>query len=355
MTGEFATSLREHRRRRGMTQDQLAGLSTISVRAIRDLETGRAGQPRQATVRLLADGLGLRGAARDAFVAASRDPAPECGPPLPMTALLGRQVELRAVTGLLLDGHRLVTITGLAGVGKTRLAIEAAHGLSAAGFTVRWNTTRWVPDEPALVVLDGVDEVAPEVPGLLRTHPGLRVLITSVAPLSEHVVAVTPLDAATSARLLVQRIRALDPGFRLDRHTTAAAAEVCRSCDGHPGALELAATWCALWSLDDVVGLLGTHQAGLPRSPYADLTAVVGRSVVALGFAERRVLTWLAGLSGAWTVAEASAATRSDQDVLGHAVHTLLRAGLLRRTGSARFEVLDLVRCLRAEPSSVPA
>jgi predicted ATPase len=195
----------------------------------------------------------------------------------------------------------------------------------------------------------------PEVPGLLRRYPELRVLVTSIAPLSEHVVPLVPLDVdardADSVRLLVRRIQALDPGFRLDRHTASAVAEVCRWCDGHPGALEQAGTWCGLWSVDEVVRML---PAGLPDG-RGDLTAAVGRSLLALSAAERRLLTRLTAIPGSWTVGEAAAVTRGDPVGVGHAVHALLRAGLVRRTGPARFQVLELVRCRWAQPRQATA
>lgn len=70
----FGELLRAQRTRRGVTQRQLADLSTISIRAIRDLERGRAHRPRRDTVRLIADGLGLFGRERSAIEAAAGAP-----------------------------------------------------------------------------------------------------------------------------------------------------------------------------------------------------------------------------------------------------------------------------------------
>lgn len=67
---KFGELLKAHRTKRGATQRQLADLSTVSIRAIRDLESGRAHRPRRDTVRLIADGLGLRGRERADFEAA---------------------------------------------------------------------------------------------------------------------------------------------------------------------------------------------------------------------------------------------------------------------------------------------
>ncbi|MEU5863695.1 helix-turn-helix transcriptional regulator [Nonomuraea sp. NPDC047529] len=67
--------LRKLRIRAGLTQQQLADLSTLSVRAIRDLESGRVHRPRLETVRLLADGLALEGGTRSLFIAAATEAA----------------------------------------------------------------------------------------------------------------------------------------------------------------------------------------------------------------------------------------------------------------------------------------
>src|SRR5262245_39441882 len=81
----FAAALRDSRLWRGLTQEQLATASTVSVRAIRDLESGATAGPRTQTIDLLADALGLDGAGRDALVRAARQstPAPASAPPAP--------------------------------------------------------------------------------------------------------------------------------------------------------------------------------------------------------------------------------------------------------------------------------
>ncbi|MDX2564390.1 helix-turn-helix domain-containing protein [Streptomyces sp. TX20-6-3] len=139
----LAEQLRAARQWAGITQEQLAGLSTVSVRAIRDLEQGRVRHPRRETLRLLAGAMRLSDARRAALELAVE--GAEAGtvmreaygaelapPPKPLRRLVGRTEELRALTGLLATEHeRLLSVVGLAGVGKTRLAQEAAlllHG-----------------------------------------------------------------------------------------------------------------------------------------------------------------------------------------------------------------------------------
>ncbi|MFJ5080091.1 helix-turn-helix domain-containing protein [Streptomyces sp. NPDC088553] len=139
----LAEQLRAARQWAGITQEQLAGLSTVSVRAIRDLEQGRVRHPRRETLRLLAGAMRLSDARRAALELAVE--GAEAGtvmreaygaelapPPKPLRRLVGRAEELRVLTGLLATEHeRLLSVVGLAGVGKTRLAQEAAlllHG-----------------------------------------------------------------------------------------------------------------------------------------------------------------------------------------------------------------------------------
>src|SRR5689334_16170519 len=82
-TGLFATLLRGYRRATGLTQEEFAAKAGVGVRTLRDLERGRA-RPQRATVDLLAAALGLRGAARDEFVATARRGAEGAQAPQPV-------------------------------------------------------------------------------------------------------------------------------------------------------------------------------------------------------------------------------------------------------------------------------
>src|SRR5918995_2110091 len=144
-TVPFGPLLRRLRLVAGLSQEELAERSGLSGRGISALETGYRATPRPETVRLLADALGLDGAARAALVAAAR---PELaapagvrprtaavgrGPPLvlplpvPPTRLVGREPEVAALCARLRrEEVRLLTLTGPGGVGKTRLALAVA-------------------------------------------------------------------------------------------------------------------------------------------------------------------------------------------------------------------------------------
>lgn len=151
--GRLGALLQHYRRRAGLTQTQLADFSTISVRAIRDLEAGRARQPRRDTVRLLADALRLsderrasleaaagRGSVGAAVRSAEAAAAPFAPPLAAGGPLLGRDDETRMLYELLAAGQdRLVAVVGLSGVGKSRLTLAVAQALhSRLHMSVLW-------------------------------------------------------------------------------------------------------------------------------------------------------------------------------------------------------------------------
>src|SRR5262245_3789556 len=144
--GEF---LRQHRLAVGLTQEELAERARMSVRAISDLERGVRRAPHKDTVRLLADALHLSEDDRALLYEAMRETRrveaapPSTAPtgvfsrdfPVVLTPLIGREREEAAIAHLLLqDEVRLLTLTGPAGIGKTRLATQTAwdHGVCFA-------------------------------------------------------------------------------------------------------------------------------------------------------------------------------------------------------------------------------
>src|SRR5512144_3091603 len=119
VSGTFGAQLRVLREAAGFTQEELAAVAGLSVHAISALERGERRRPQVDTVRALSAALDLTGAARDALVGSARRPA-DAAPnerrdvhlPLPLTDLVGRDHDLRALR-LILDSHaRLVTIVG---------------------------------------------------------------------------------------------------------------------------------------------------------------------------------------------------------------------------------------------------
>src|SRR5918998_6598638 len=161
----FGVRLRRLREGAGLTQEELASRAGLSARAISSLERGERKHPHPHTVRSLADALGLADDERAALLAAvpgrGAAQAPATAPPgsdlpIPSTPLLGRERELREVRGLLGE-VRLLTLTGTGGVGKTRLALEAARTSLAEG--------RFLPTDVAFVALAPLED-----PALVMSH-----------------------------------------------------------------------------------------------------------------------------------------------------------------------------------------
>lgn len=290
----FAQLLRRHRSRVGLTQRELADLSTVSVRAIRDLEQGRALRPRPDTVRLIAEGLRLGSRARhDLEVAADPGRRAEIDtaaavPPTALAAQVGRDLETGGLAAELADGCRLATVVGLPGVGKTRFATAVAGVLHArmpvlwagpggtplrdprlAGLVTAWSTAvrtggradddlaEVVGARSALVVLDGVDGpvCGDDVLRLLADCSGVRVLITAPAPCGlagERVFLLSGLEPADAGRLLLADHPGVADPDQVDR--------LCRALDGLPAALAAARSWLSVYPLPE---LAATDPAGL--------------------------------------------------------------------------------------------
>ncbi|TDD24908.1 AfsR/SARP family transcriptional regulator [Nonomuraea diastatica] len=296
--------------------------------------------------------------------------------PTPVGKLIGREQALAEVCALAGD-ERLVTLTGSGGVGKTRLALEAANRLmddfadgawvvaldqvsrgpasslmteavmaaldirEDAGGDPAGQLTAALRPRRMLLVLDNcehvVEQVAELTGQLLRACPGLRVLATSREPLAvagEVLWSVPPLDVPAGAdlatmacsdavRLFVSRAAASARGFKLDAGNAQAIAQLCRRLDGIPLALELAATRVralgvhgVVARLDDRFRLLASGQRGAPARQQT-LTAVIDWSWDLLSDDERLVLRRLAVHADGCTMESAEAVcAESGLDVL---------------------------------------
>ncbi|MFD1930186.1 BTAD domain-containing putative transcriptional regulator [Nonomuraea mangrovi] len=270
---------------------------------------------------LLADELGLDpGRELTALHEAILRQDPSLDPPRPhlpeaLTGLVGREAALRHVRASL-EKVRLVTLTGPGGVGKTRLAVEAARGHPGAHLVELADS-----DDPAqaviealglrdesdlaaalrarrtsLLVLDNcehlIEPTAALTAALLRGVPGLRVLATSREPLAipgEHAYAVPPLDDGAATLLLTT----LAPGLAADE-----AAALVPRLDGIPLAIELAATRARTLGIHALAERLDQHllsaeQRGTP-SRQRTLRAVIDWSWDLLTGPERTVLRRIA-------------------------------------------------------------
>ncbi|MEV0393369.1 helix-turn-helix domain-containing protein [Polymorphospora rubra] len=399
----LAEMLKVSRWQAGLTQVQLAGLSAVSVRAIRDLELGKVQQPRRETVRLLVSALRLKGSRRAAFeVAAGGMSATgaleqayeieQAQPPAPIGHFVGNRSELQAVTELLgTERERLVTVVGITGVGKTRLALEAAQALharsrmpilwvhmgvgadAAAGLPQRvfasWigeivtagrplqELAQAIGGKRTLLVLDGVDTPAAvhaSLLQLLHSCPRLSVLITTREPtpvLGDRLVPLTPLtlpepmapngpvegDEEPALGLMMSYLRHLRPDILPTESVVATMARICCALDGLPQAIESAASWLPLYSPHQLLDAAESHPLSLTEHMSAPDSKTAGsfrrsleQSISRLQQQHTTLLQVLAAEGASWNVTEvARQAGCTPADVL-RGLHALLLRGLIR-------------------------
>ena len=282
----------------------------------------------------------------------------------PLSSFVGRSAELEELSEAV-RSSRLVTLIGPGGVGKTRLAVEAAAvlrqehrdgawlvefasvtepdgvaravagalGAAVAGLvgppspasTVEL-IVRFLAGRSLLVVFDNCEHVIGQTAALAETLagtvPGLRLIATSREPLGipgEVLVPVGPLALPAAAELFADRARAVRPGFTADEHTRPVIDDICRRLDGLPLAVELAAarlrslTLATLAErLNDRFRLLtGGARTALPRQQT--LRAVVDWSYDLLFEDERRLFARLSVFAGGCDLDAAEAVCADDQ------------------------------------------
>ena len=285
--------------------------------------------------------------------------------PAPSSELIGREAGLAEVIDLV-KAHRLVTLTGAGGVGKTRLGLQGARELLSSFADGVWVTELAPLSDPELVsvtvatslglalpagagspdrvaaalggrhlllVLDNCEHVieaaARMAEALLRAGPYAHVFATSREPLhapGEYVYRVPSLEVpsadvadpgdllqAAAVKLFVARARAVAIRFTPDAGSAAIAGAICRRLDGIPLAIELAAARMATLGLEELAArlddrfrlLTGGHRTALPRQQT--LRATLDWSYELLPKPERLVLRHLAVFVGGFTLAAASA------------------------------------------------
>ena len=406
----FGAVLRGFRRRARLTQEGLAERSGVSVRTIRSLESGRPATPRFSSVRALAEALDMDAGERQRFERladlheqARRMAAAAIGGsiPVPLSRLVGRDVELARLVEVVLGGStRLVTLTGVAGIGKTRLALAVAEAAAGRGRRVWWvplsgpGESTYVLDavagalglsevtveaigtrlggEPALLVVDNVEQldgVGHVLTELLQRVPEATALVTSRAPIGlpdEQAWPVRPLavpgdvrgledlESVSSVELLVDRIRCTTPGFDLSPDTAAAVGEVCRRLDGLPLALELAA---GSWRVLGLRGVLDAISAdpldvhdlqGARPAVHSSLRSALDASYGLLTDETRHVLHGLSVFHGGWTL-EAATEVVGQGSVLDQ-LDRLAALGLVETndTSGWRFSMLPTIQAFAA-------
>jgi predicted ATPase/DNA-binding SARP family transcriptional activator len=319
-------------------------------------------------------------------------PAAEPAPsrlPIPPTRLIGREDDLARLIDVV-RRTRLVTAVGPGGVGKTRLALEAARSIAgdftdgvtfvplasvrdpalfadavANAMSLRWESGRPARDVVAehlaqtwrLLLLDNFEHVtdaAPEVSELLAACPHLHVLVTSRAGLrvrGEQRFPIAPLDLDAAVELFCELASAARPSIRLDGRDAEAVTEICRRLDGLPLALELIAARIAfleprelLARLDPVLPMLTGGPRDLPDRQRT-MSDTITWSYDLLTAEERAVFRHLAVFEGGWTVADATAVCGPSEDQLAG----LLEMSLVVREGGERFTMLETIRAYALE------
>jgi predicted ATPase/DNA-binding CsgD family transcriptional regulator len=324
-----------------LTNQEIAERLCISVRTV------------ESHVSALLRKLRLPG--RPALIQLAQQLAAEPALPVPSTSFVGREQELAQLRDLLAAGP-LVSLTGPAGCGKTRLALETARGwagetrIAALGSAATADVAAIVAaalglgyeaadlataarvalaGRSLLLVADDCDRVtgaaAEQLTALVRAVRGLRVVATSRQPLGvseEQVLPIPPLACpvgsepaavqnSEAGRLFLDRARAASPQFRLDEATAPQVAGICRRLDGLPLAIELAATRVRTLDLATLAESLTSHLELLERPAgggrHRSLTAAIEWSWQLLDSGDRDLLGRLAALPGDFTLAMAAA------------------------------------------------
>jgi predicted ATPase/DNA-binding XRE family transcriptional regulator len=370
----FGDLLRRHRLAVGFSQEHLAQIARMSVTAIGALERGVRLAPYRETVDLLADALGLDDESRTEFESAAsrarargRRPAREGSArhnlPTPQTSFVGRERDLVRLRGLILrQRHTAVTIIGVGGVGKSRLAIEAAReivdrfedgvwlvqlawivdpdlvpnaiasvlGIQASGDrSVLDRVGQALRRRKLLLILDNCEHVLPAatavVAALQDTCPGVVILATSREPLlltnelpyhlgplaipPESIASIEEALSFEAVDLFNRRAAALGTGFfDMTDETAPTVVEIVRRLDGLPLAIELAAPKLCDFSLEELAqglenrfGLLVDERPGeLPR--HQALWALIDWSYDMLSADERFVFESCTVFAGPFTI-----------------------------------------------------
>jgi predicted ATPase len=319
--------------------------------------------------------------------------APRQMAPSPVTSLVGREDDIDEVTGLLnTQDRRLVVLTGAGGIGKTRLALAVmehtkAHWRDGAAFVDLSAVADplLVPDDIAaalgmvvqgrerpldalgrrlagrnmLIVVDNFEQVlgaAPMLADLLQRAPELHLLVTSRVVLrvrGEQEWMVAPLAEAPAVRLLVERIRDIQPGFELTSENAQAVAELCRRLDGLPLALELAASWMRLLTPDQLLNGLYDRLdrpgalADLPGRQQT-LTDTIEWSYDLLPPPAQQLLARLSVFAAPFTTEAAEAVCQQDGADAVTGLSTLLDYSMVspasRPDGERAFRLLEPIR-----------
>jgi predicted ATPase/transcriptional regulator with XRE-family HTH domain len=384
----FGTLLRQYRLAAGLSQETLAERARLSLHGISALERGYRRTPQRETLELLAGALALNPEQRRTFEQAARQtsfrrgrggdrvtvgPWPSPGSahlPLALTRFVGRQSEREEIAALLRD-HRLVTITGAGGVGKTQTALRAATALNGASnaavcfvgvasindpslvasaianalgvqevpnHALLDTLVAFLRNKSVLLVLDNCEHVIEQAAiaseALLSACPGLRILTTSREPLKtagERAYRLPSLSQDDSVALFVDRAQAADAHFQLSGENRLPIIEITRRLGGIPLAIELAAARVNVLppaAIADGLNVCfqtlgGGERTALPRQQT--MRAAIDWSYGLISSSEQRVFERLSIFSSGCTF-ETAVSVCTDKEVVADDVFRLVSA-----------------------------
>jgi predicted ATPase/class 3 adenylate cyclase len=324
--------------------------------------------------------------------------------PIALTRFIGRAADLVAVAGLLAE-HRLVTLTGPGGTGKTRLALQVAadqveaspdgvyfvsfaaiadpalvlpslaHTLGVRerpGVDLSVTLMAYLQTRAVLLLLDNFEQLLPAAPhlnALCAAAPALRLLVTSRSPLQiygevtypvrplslpESTAALTHLGENECVALFLERARAVRAGFALTADNAGAVVAICRQLDGLPLAVELAAARVRLLPPQTIAGLLERQlpllTGGARDLParHQTLRAAIDWSYALLSPGEQRLFARLGVFAGGCSLEAVQSVVGDPDFTLLDDLAALLDKSLLDQSeglaGEPRFAMLAVIR-----------